>query len=229
MPRIVYEYRGVKVGDEFDRLTIIGPFFTTTKNRAGSRWFCVVQCKCGTIKTAEARHLQYGNIVSCGCSASERAIKAATANRKHGLDSHPLANIWRGMKWRCDKVPENDPKFQYYRGRGITYCQEWTSLPVFVEWCLSNGWKPGLELDRFPDQDGNYEPGNIRFATRTENMRNTSYNRLITAWGETKTLAEWVIDSRCMASHTSIRWRLSDSPRQRKWTPEEAIGTPPTK
>lgn len=226
MPKISQERRGVKTGDHIERLEIIGPFFTTNRIRSGPRWMCVVECKCGTIKVAELKHLVSGAIKSCGCLQSENAKKAGYKNKKHGLDSHPLANIWRAMRWRCDK--QTGPKAKYYRERGITYCEEWKDLKTFVDWCLSNGWKEGLELDRFPDQNGNYEPGNIRFATRIENMRNTRFNRQITAWGETKCLAEWAEDQRCKVKKCALQSRLSRKSGQ-QWTPEEAISTPPTR
>ena len=70
----------------------------------------------------------------------------------------------------------SDPKtryFKYYGGRGITVCQEWVeSRMAFIDWALSQGWSEGLEIDRFPNKDGNYEPGNCRFVTHTENVRN---------------------------------------------------------
>lgn len=223
MPRILHEWRGVKVGDEFDQVTIIGPFFTTNENRAGPRWMCIIECSCGTIKAAEAKHLVGKSITSCGCMRNARIASMAIKNRKHGLDSHPLANVWRCMRWRCDK--ERSRKAKYYRDRGITYCKEWSDLTTFINWCVANGWKKGLELDRYPNKDGNYEPGNIRFATRVQNMRNTSFNHLVTAWNETKPLAAWVEDERCQVTGKAIVHRLSGKAK-RKWTPEEAISAP---
>jgi len=88
----------------------------------------------------------------------------------HGLESHPLYQRWRAMMNRC-----YNPKYEGYHrygGRGIRVCDEWKEHPaIFIEWALSNGWKPELEIDRM-DTQGNYEPNNCRYTTHSVNQRN---------------------------------------------------------
>ena len=84
-----------------------------------------------------------------------------------------LHNIFVGMKQRCE-----DSKAMHYKnygGRGIKVYKPWHNFDNFAEWCLKNGYRGGLQIDRI-DNDGNYEPTNCRFVTRRENMRNTRRN-----------------------------------------------------
>lgn len=73
-------------------------------------------------------------------------------------------NSWRGMKDRC--LNPNHVMWRYYGGRGITICDRWLDFANFL---ADMGERPtGLTLDRFPDPNGNYEPGNARWATRSQ-------------------------------------------------------------
>lgn len=100
----------------------------------------------------------------------------------------PGYTTWIGMIDRC--TDESSPKYRRYGGRGIKVCDRW--LERFQNFLLDMGERPGIEyeLDRI-DNDGDYEPGNCRWATRTQQMRNTSINRMITHNGETLALSEW--------------------------------------
>lgn len=94
---------------------------------------------------------------------------------------------WANMVRRC--ADPNDAHFHCYGGRGIRVCERWldfsnyisdTGLPPF----------PGAELDRI-DNDGNYEPGNVRWVTRTQNRNNQRDNIMVNFNGKTMTIAEW--------------------------------------
>lgn len=129
-----------------------------------------------------------------------------------------LASVWRLMKRRCE-----DPRADnYYRygARGIKVCDEWQDQDTFIAWGLSSGYQIGLELDR-TDNNGPYSPENCQWVTRKQNMRNVSTNRLITAWGETKPLAEWVDDARCSVARETVAKRIDSY----GWTAEDAIST----
>ncbi len=80
-----------------------------------------------------------------------------------------LYRIWSGIKTRCTNPNSNS--YKYYGARGITVCDEWSDYETFRRWCVSNGWKPELQLDRI-DNDAGYFPKNCRIATRNQNQQN---------------------------------------------------------
>lgn len=107
--------------------------------------------------------------------------------RNHGFSRTPLYYVWQAMIQRCHD-PSNK-SYPRYGGKGIQVCPEWReSFVAFMEYI---GPRPdGLTLDRI-DSKGNYEPGNVRWATYKQQARNTSRNRLHTIDGVTRCLAEW--------------------------------------
>jgi len=86
-----------------------------------------------------------------------------------------IRHAWQGMKRRT--LDTESAGYSYYGGRGISVCKEWLeSFESFHEWAIANGYAPSLELDR-KNCDGNYEPENCRWATRTQQMQNTRSRR----------------------------------------------------
>ena len=84
---------------------------------------------------------------------------------------HALYGVWRNIRQRCEN-PKND-NFKYYGARGIFVCEEWRQSPaLFIEWALSHGYAPELEIDR-RDNDGPYSPQNCRYVTSAVNMHNS--------------------------------------------------------
>ena len=125
-------------------------------------------------------------------------------------------DAWRSAKRRC-----HDPRTIYYErygGRGIKMCAEWQasfdSFLLFIGPCPSRNHS----LDRI-DNDGNYEPGNVRWATLEEQRRNRSDNRRLTFFGQTKTTVEWSIETGL--SESVIRARV-----KRGWPMERVLQEP---
>ena len=94
---------------------------------------------------------------------------------RHGLSHTPEHRAWIAMRQRC-----NDPNYHAYAdygGRGIRVCERWDSFELFLE-DVGHKPSPDLSLDRFPNNDGNYEPGNVRWATPVEQSQNRRSNKL---------------------------------------------------
>lgn len=95
---------------------------------------------------------------------------------------------WASMLQRC--LNSGNRNYPNYGGRGIKVCQRWLAFGNFL---ADMGERPpGMSLDRYPDQNGNYEPGNCRWATPKEQMRNTRWNRMLTFDGRTQCVSAWV-------------------------------------
>lgn len=121
---------------------------------------------------------------------------------------------WADMMRRCYNPKAQ--KFRHWGGRGIRVCERWHEFKNFLG---DMGEAPhGLTLDRI-DNNGDYEPDNCRWATYKQQLRNRRTNRLITAGGVTKTLAEWAVD--LGVSETCIWHRLRVG-----WEPEVAVSKP---
>jgi len=169
-------------GSVFGRLTVIEK---GVPNRFGqSQWVCV--CDCGTIKTVDSNCLRRGLTKSCGCIRTERLI----ANyRTHGMSGLPEYRSWGCMKSRC--YNENSANFHRWGGRGIKVCDRW--LNSFENFLADMGLKPSPahSLDRFPDKDGDYGPGNCRWATEKEQQGNKGSNVWYEYKGKKMILQGW--------------------------------------
>lgn len=156
----------------FGRLTVLGRG-TRTNSGGHAYWTCL--CSCGKTFEASGGNLRRGSHKSCGCLRADnmRWIQNRGQGWKNGHYKHghtvnhepsPTWISWYGMRKRCNDL--NNP---YYGGRGVTYDPRWDSFEVFVQ---DMGLRPaGKTLDRI-DPYGNYEPGNVRWATAMEQAHN---------------------------------------------------------
>jgi hypothetical protein len=162
----------VQAGQRFGRGVVVDP-----EVRTGGRWHALLLCDCGTQYTVMlANLLKNGgtHTQSCGCwrrDVGARLGQSGHLRMTHGLSKHRLFDTWRRMLDRCEN-PQH-PHYRNYGGRGITVCGRWHDLKMFildVERLI--GPRPaGMTLDR-TNNDGNYEPGNIRWATAKQQCAN---------------------------------------------------------
>ncbi len=146
------------VGKKFNHLTIIDVGERDSKHNL----IFLARCECG--KITKVRAYQRGIKFSCGCRNGYQI--------KHGGKCHgratPTYETWCSMKSRC--LNPNDPYFYRYGGRGIKICERW--INSFENFLSDMGERPkDLTIDRI-DMNGNYEPGNCRWATMTQQNRN---------------------------------------------------------
>lgn len=165
-------------GRVFGRLTVIGLVHIDYKRRF--RWLC--KCECGRFTNSLGPNLRRGTSSSCGCYATEVRSKHGDADNGNVA---PEYNTLHGMIDRCSNP--NSEHFHEYGGRGIKVCDEWNSLEKYESFLAYMGRKPSPEhsIDRFPNPDGNYEPGNVRWATKQEQAENRKSSIMLTFRGET--------------------------------------------
>jgi len=107
------------------------------------------------------------------------------------IKKHEAYGCWKMMLNRCNNKNANN--YKYYGGRGICVCKEWTGKGGFEAFAMHIGTRPSKKhsIDRFPDKNGDYKPGNVRWADQGEQTRNQRRNLLIGWKGKTQTLADW--------------------------------------
>ncbi len=150
------------------------------------------------------------------------STKTLDVNRRnfahgHAMNGKPstLYQRWCSMKSRC--YGKTNSNYHKYGARGITVCAAWkSSFASFRDWALANGFSPELQIDRFPNREGNYEPENCRWVTCEQNLANRK-NSLIFPSGETSAQ----VATRLGMSISSIQHRL-----YRGMTMREAMTTP---
>lgn len=149
------------VGQKFGRLLVTD----LCEKRDGGKlmWFCL--CDCGKTVSVRGTHLTQSKTESCGCLRAEKFLARI---RTHGLSKTRPYRIWRDMINRCHYAAY--PERHLYGGRGIVVCDKWRkSFKAFIE---DMGIpEPHLSIDRI-EVNGNYEPGNCRWATAKEQAQN---------------------------------------------------------
>lgn len=197
------------IGKKFTRYTVLKMHHERAKCGA-VLWVC--RCDCGNERLVIAQNLIRGNSKSCGCLCRENTSKA---NSTHRLTKHPVYKSWASMKKRCHG---NDPHaYKYYGSRGIKMCERWERFENFWD-DMSPTWKQGLKIERI-NNDGDYCPENCKWATHSEQLRNTRLTRWLEFKGLRKSLAEW-------SEITAIPYKTIHSRLVYGWNVERALTAP---
>ncbi|RLA42161.1 MAG: hypothetical protein DRQ64_00265 [Gammaproteobacteria bacterium] len=197
----------MKEGDQFGRLTVV---------RVGGS-YASCHCECGTEKEINKGSLRSGRTASCGCLNSELASERMAAQKTtHGMSRSSEYQVWGALVQRCTNP--NNPNYPKYGGRGITVNPLW--VESFEAFFQEIGARPSMQhsVDRIDNGQG-YEPGNVRWATRSEQQRNTRRNRLLTLGDKTQCMSAWAEE--LGISRKTLHMRLS-----RGWSAERTLTQP---
>lgn len=143
------------IGDIHGCRRLIDVFYDEVNKRKMASTECIY---CKSIKNMRLSDFVHDIAVSCKCKVI-----------KHGMNRTKIYSVYANIKYRC--YNPNHPEFHNYGGKGIIVCNEWmgdNGFANFYEWALNNGYKEGLTIDRL-NSDGNYEPSNCQWITRSEN------------------------------------------------------------
>lgn len=197
------------LGQTFGRLTVIER--AGVNRRRQITWRC--QCACGTVVVAPSLPLRDGRTRSCGCL--QRELQSARA-RTHGASKTPEYRAWKGMLTRCTNPRR--AQWKDYGGRGIRVCERWAES--FEAFLSDVGPKPHpkAELDR-RDNDGNYEPGNVRWTSKDEQSVNKRTTRFVTFRGQLMSLRD-------AARHAGVNYYTAHWRLRRGATEAEALRAP---
>jgi hypothetical protein len=194
-------------GQTFTRLTAV-------QYLGECKYLC--RCSCGTERTVHVGMLRTGNTRSCGCLRRELQIER---NLSHGKAKTREYAAWSGMITRCTN--EKRPEFTNYGGRGITVAQEWRGPEGFERFLAHIGPRPSKDhsVERI-ENDGNYEPGNVKWATRAEQSINKRRNRFLMVDGVMQ------LASKVAASRGISRSNFENRVRKLGWSIERAASQP---
>lgn len=200
-------------GQTFGRLTVLRR--VENDKHSKTRWAC--RCECGVEVVRSAHLMRKGESLSCGCLQRETNVSAPTRHGNARVKATTREyEAWSNMLARCENPKATH--FDNYGGRGISVCERWHDFALFL---ADMGPRPSPKhtIDRYPNNDGHYEPSNCRWATMVQQCRNKRTNRLVTYGGETLTLAEW--GERLGTNGTVIGIRLRNG-----WSDERAVTEP---
>lgn len=192
---------------QFGNWTLVA--LVTTRN--GRAWEC--RCSCGNTRFIDTWHLTH--VRSRACSKCY-LTRSGESPQCRPVRKDPAYNAWRSMWRRCTK--KTCREYKCYGAKGVAVCESWRSFSAFLR-DIGPRPSPDHSIDRYPNQTGNYEPGNVRWATAKEQQQNRTNNVLLSLNGETLCLSEWA--RRNGITRSSLRGRLASG-----WTLERALAVP---
>lgn len=197
-----------KVGERFGSWTFVAP---------GDGYNWVMQCVCGTTKSVRSQDVRMHRSSSCGCLKNNTKSLGGLKNKTHGMDyGSKLYRTWRNAKNRC--FNPNALKYQTYGAKGLTMDDTWANDFLAFAAALGEPPSPLHTIDRKDNTKG-YIPGNVRWATASEQVNNRQMTINATLNGVTRPLAEWV-------EVTGIAYNTLQYRRKVGWTDEEALTIP---
>lgn len=168
----------VNIGDRFGHLEVIGdlkPVPTKYGKKIVNLLLYSCKCDCGNTVNLSGKELKIDKRTVCNQNKCE-IFKKEKREKYPPKSYHPLYKKWIGMRCRCNHKVRNE-KWATYYDKGIKVCTEWDKdFFVFKDFCLKNGWKSGLVIDRI-NSDLHYSPDNVRFVTRSQNSKNIVASR----------------------------------------------------
>lgn len=208
----------VKYDHEESRLSVTGlPY---------KQHMYLCKCDCGNEKVIERHQIVSGGTKSCGCYAEESSSKI---NYRHGMYNTKFYRTWQNMKTRC--TYPSHKAYPDYGGRGIKVCDRWLGengfehfkedmYDKYLEKAEELGGEQYVSLDRI-NVDGNYEPGNCRWASKDQQVNNTRSNVYVEYNSEKLTLKQ------CVEKYSNIPYRtVLHRYREESWSLEDALYTP---
>lgn len=178
------------------------------------------RCSCGSEHEVQLSSLLSGKSRRCRDCGNRTAKPRGVV--KHGAlrnyETTPEYRSWKSMVERCER-PEHT-SYSRYGAVGVRVAERWRGEDGFTNFLADLGPRPrGTTLDRFPDFKGNYEPGNVRWATIAEQNRNKGDTRLITINGQTQCLKDWALER-------GLRYDTVHARIKRGWSVERALEFP---
>lgn len=207
LERLIMSAKIDLTGKKFGRLFVVSEHGKVRKK--GLSWECI--CDCGNKKIAHGDDLKSGYTSSCGCLQKESTIARF---KTHGMTDTKTYRAWEDMKKRCYK--KNNKRYKTYGERGITVCDRWHNFNNFLN--DMGICKEGLSIERIDNNKG-YEPGNCKWATFQEQMRNTTRTRNIEFNNKVQCLSAWATELGICPDTLSARLKYG-------WTIEKTMTTP---
>lgn len=195
-----------------------GNLAVVSVTRVGRGWLCLCKCSCGQVVFMQASRITgyRSRFASCNINGHRYNGTRVHGHTKRGNNS-PTFNCWNSMIQRCHN-PLNS-SYDRYGGRGVVVCDRWK---LFINFLRDMGIRPdGLTLGRI-NNDGNYEPSNCRWETRSQQARNRRSSHFIEHNGQRKTIAEW--SEITGLSQKAIQQRASAG-----WASDKILTTPAMK